>query len=134
LRRLTEDARRAELYEENERNEKRRCRVEEQTTEQLLRKYAKKPVRKFIQIDGWVQEYDRRNVLNGDGDGHVLMTGETYELRNTADPLRVQIPEGADKETVLALLAKAYRLLADDWELISTPSRDLYDPYDEWPF
>ena len=113
---------------------KRGCRVEEPTREQLLTKYAKKQVRKFIQIDGWVQGYDRINVPNGDEDVTVLMSGVTYELRNTADPLRVQIPEGADKETVLALLAKAQSWLANEWGSIGAPSRDLCDPYDDPPF
>ena len=53
------------------------------------------------------------------------MSGETYELRNTTFPVRVQISEGADKKTVLALLAEAYNTVANDWESFGVPPKHL---------
>ena len=82
--------------------------------ERLLSEYARKPVRRFAQIDCW-EEGPGNTVLPGDGERYVVMGGETYELRNTDFPVRIQILDGADKETVLELLAKAYSVLAEDW-------------------
>jgi hypothetical protein len=89
--------------------------------EQLLSEYALKPVRRFAQIDCW-EEDGGNTVLPGDGERYVVMGGETYELRNTDFPVRIQIADGADKETVLDLLAKAYSVLAEDWEAYGNPS------------
>lgn len=83
--------------------------------EQLLSEYARKPVRRFAQIDCW-EEDSGSTVLPGDGERYVVMGGETYELRNTDFPVRIQIADGADKETVLELLAKAYSVLSEDWD------------------
>lgn len=89
--------------------------------EQLLSEYAHKPVRRFAHIDCWV-ENGSNTVLPGDGERYVVMGGETYELRNTDFPVRVQIADGTNKETALDLLAKAYSVLAEDWDTYGDPS------------
>ncbi len=83
--------------------------------EQLLSEYAHQPVRRFAQIDCW-QEDGNTTILPGDGERYMVLGGETYELRNTNFPVRIQIADDADKETVLELLAKAYRVLTEDWD------------------
>ena len=55
-------------------------------------------------------------------EGHVLTSCTRYELRNTDFPMRVQIYEASDKETVLALLGKAHTWLERGWEGLTTPS------------
>ena len=83
--------------------------------ERLLSEYARKPVQRFVQIDCW-KEDGGNTVLPGHWERSVVMGGETYELRNTDFLVRIQIADGAEKETVLELLARAYSVLAQDWD------------------
>jgi hypothetical protein len=96
--------------------------LREPTREELLEEYARKPVRCFLQVDGWEDEPSMDSVVHLDEEGHVLMSGMRYELRNTDLPLRVQIYEGSDKEAVLTLLSKAHTWLERGWERLTTPS------------
>jgi hypothetical protein len=110
--------------------------VQEPTRDRLLAEYAEKPIRKVLQLDCWYQDYISHGVIASGREGHIVMAGETYELRNTTFPVRVQISEGADKETVLALLATTYSMLASrwkssGWESVVAPPKDLRDVDDE---
>lgn len=87
------------------------------THDELLREYAKKPVRTFIQIDGFSD-----GDMGSDSDGDNLWLTATYELRNCGHPLRIQVAEGSDTEVVLRLLAKAYAWIAKDG--LDAPSPD----------
>ena len=60
--------------------------------------------------------------MHPDEEGHTLTSGMRYELRNTDFPLRVQIYEGSNKETVLTLLSKTHNWLERGWERLTTPS------------
>src|SRR5215210_1235686 len=96
--------------------------LREPTREELLEEYARKPVRCFLQVDGWEDKHSEDPVVHLDEEGHVLMSGMRYQLRNTDFPLRVQIYEGSDKEAVLTLLSKAHTWLERGWERLTTPS------------
>ena len=90
--------------------------------EELVEEYAHKPVRCFLQVDGWEDKNGGGSAMRPDEEGHVLTSGTRYELRNTDFPMRVQIYEASDKETVLALLGKAHTWLERGWEGLTTPS------------
>jgi hypothetical protein len=79
----------------------------------LLRENARKPVRRLVQFDCWRAE--AHSPATPDDDGHVIMRAETYELRNTDFPLRVQIQPGADRDEVLAMLRKVTAWLEREW-------------------
>jgi hypothetical protein len=96
--------------------------LREPTREELVEEYARKPIRCFLQVDGWEDNDSGDSVVRPDEDGHVLTSGTRYELRNTAFPMRVQIHEASDKETVLTLLSKARTWLERGWEELTTPS------------
>lgn len=94
----------------------------EPTREEVLEEYAHKPVRCFLQVDGWEDKHGGDPVVHPDEEGHVLTSGMRYELRNTDFPIRVQIYEGSNKEVVLTLLSKAHTWLERGWERLTTPS------------
>jgi hypothetical protein len=71
----------------------------------LLLKAAPKPIRKFLQLDGFDDMWGD-NVTKPDKDGDVLFGGETYELNRSGNPVRVLVHEGTPKATVLRLLTK----------------------------
>src|SRR5919202_1067169 len=96
--------------------------LREPAREELLEKYARKPVRCFLQVDGWENNDGEDPAVHPDEEGHALMSGMRYELRNTDFPMRVQIHEGSNKETVLTLLSKTHRWLELGWERLTTPS------------
>jgi hypothetical protein len=76
---------------------------------------VQKPVRRFLQLDGWLQDYPD-GLLNPDADGHVVTAGLSLDLRKSDWPVRVQIHEHAAREDVLALLGKITRWLESDWD------------------
>ena len=87
------------------------------THEQMLEHYRRKPLRKFLQIEGWREDTPRMGWPNyTDRNGRVIQTMVVWELRNTDFPIRIQVPMDAPKEEVLILLKKAIRRLASDWE------------------
>jgi len=96
--------------------------LQEPPREELVEEYARKPVRCFLQVDGWEDKNGGGSAVRPDEEGHVLTSGTRYELRNTDFPMRVQIYEASDKETVLALLGKAHTWLERGWEGLTTPS------------
>jgi hypothetical protein len=75
------------------------------THDGLLRSYAQKPVRGFMQIDahGLCEE------------GVVIHTHFLYELRNSDNPVRVLIPEGTTRGEVLYYLLEIVKMLREDW-------------------
>jgi hypothetical protein len=106
---------------------------------ELLASYACKPVRDFIQIDGFsgmtgdmmadedgdcVCSIRVRDDLLGPREQGKRTDLEPFarvrevELRNLDTPLRIQIHRGADREDVLRLLAKAYKWIAQRDDLL----------------
>jgi hypothetical protein len=85
----------------------------------LLEEHAKKKPVRLVQIDGH-QVNGGDDVMHPDEDGHCLMGGEAYELRNLSGsrhlPVRVDIYEGADKQEVLALLRKIAAFVERHWD------------------
>jgi hypothetical protein len=75
------------------------------TQEGLLESYAEKPLRGFMEIDahGLCEEEV------------VIHTNFGYELRNTANPVRVQIPEGVRRGEALYYLQEIAKMLREDW-------------------
>jgi hypothetical protein len=98
----------------------------------LLEEYArKKVVRRLIQIDGH-KVGGGDSVMHPDEDGHCLMWGEEYELRNIGGsphlPVRVQVYEGANKQDVVTLLRKITAWVERDWDAIRNPGVVADDP------
>src|SRR4051794_33184806 len=53
--------------------------IKEPAREELLEEYARKPVRCFLQVDGWEDKHNRDSDVRPDEQGHVLMSGTRYE-------------------------------------------------------
>jgi hypothetical protein len=100
------------------------------TAEQLLREAAAKPVHGFLQFDGdhidGTQAYDE--FMLPDKDSDVLTRGFRWELRQSYDVLRVQIPEDMDKETALRLLKKISDWIETDDQALTPPSQSVVSP------
>jgi hypothetical protein len=103
----------------------------------LLEDYAKKPVRRVIQIDGFETEGD--SVMEPDEDGHCLMGGNgSLVLQRVGAteglPVRVQIHEDANKEDVLLLLEKISDLVERYFHDMQLETKRVEDPEDFVPF
>ncbi len=126
-----------------------RALVDEKEQREANQAHARKPIRRFLQVDGWqdcepgLSEHDRHvYACHPDEDGEVTMAGVRREHRNTDFPVRVQIHEGSDKAQVLRLLGKITRFLKRDfdelWDLdgphdahgLGLPSSDFDDDAD----
>ena len=82
----------------------------------LVAEYQRKPMRKFLQIDAWREDEPRMYEPHyTDEDADVTQAINTWELRNTNCPLRLQIPVDADKELVFVLLKKILHRLENGW-------------------
>ena len=75
------------------------------TREEVLLSYAEKPLRGFMQVDA-------HGLCE---DGVVIHTNFLYELRNSDNPVRVQIPEGTTRGEVLFYLQEIVKMLREDW-------------------
>jgi hypothetical protein len=75
------------------------------THDGLLRSYAQKSVRGFMQVDA-------HGLCE---DGVVIHTHFLYELRNSDNPVRVLIPEGTTRGEVLYYLLEIVKMLREDW-------------------
>ena len=89
----------------------------------LLAEAAKKPVRLFVQFDGFGPECRGDYVIDPDGDGLGLMTGTTYELRNLDNPLRLLINPDADRDTLLGLLKGATEWIKRHWKRMAQEAK-----------
>ena len=75
------------------------------TQEELLKSYAEKPVRGFMVIDA-------HGLCE---DGVVIHTNFGFALRNTDNPVRVEISEGTTRGEVLYYLLEIVKMLREDW-------------------
>ncbi len=75
------------------------------TREGLLQSYAQKPVRGFMEIDA-------HGLCE---DGVIIHTNFDFDLRNSANPVRVQIPEGITRGEALYYLLEIVKMLREDW-------------------
>jgi hypothetical protein len=78
------------------------------TKQDLLDSYADKPVRRFMQIDGWCN-VPTDDVMHPDDDGDQTCIGTTHELmRSSGQHMRVRllIHEDGRPEDVRRLLTK----------------------------
>ena len=75
------------------------------THEALLASYAKKPVRAIMEIDA-------HGLCE---DGVVIHTNFGFELRNSYNPVRVQILEGTSRGEALYYLREIMAMLKVDW-------------------
>jgi hypothetical protein len=75
------------------------------TREGLLASYAKKPLRAFMEIDA-------HGLCE---DGALIHTNFGFDLRNSYNPVRVQILEGTTKGEVLYYLLEIVKMLREDW-------------------
>ena len=82
----------------------------------LVAEYRRKPKRKFFQIDTWREDEPRMYEPHyTDEEGDVTQAINTWELRNTECPIRIQIPADADKQLVIALLKKILHKFENGW-------------------
>lgn len=104
----------------------------------LLATAAKKPVRRFLQMDGFANGGDSYSNVDGD----AVFWGVTHELRQSKHAVRVQIHEDADPAEVRRLLEKILESVDDGFaHLREADARDLFeradipsDPFAEPPF
>ena len=83
---------------------------------ELVTEYRRKPKRKFLQIDAWREDEPRMYEPHYTGaDGDVTQGINTWELRNTECPVRIQITVNVDKALVLVLLSKILHQLESGW-------------------
>jgi len=84
----------------------------------------------LLQIDAWRQARRRQwanNLINLDGqtqEGYVAKATTVPETTLRLLPLRVEIPQFADKEQVLTLLRKALAWLEEDWSVLMKEKED----------
>ncbi|MFC2076504.1 hypothetical protein ACFLT7_05425 [candidate division KSB1 bacterium] len=81
--------------------------------EELLRKYRKKQIKRFLQIDALTDGFDE--IVHPDADGHVLCKALVWELSKSGCPVSVQIHEGAKRKEVLHMLRKIESWIAKEW-------------------
>jgi hypothetical protein len=77
--------------------------------DELLFIAEEKPVRRFLQIDGFCNLEGGDDVMVADADDDTMCSGVVDELRNggsVGDPVRILIHEDADPEDVRRLLTK----------------------------
>lgn len=85
---------------------------------EIIKEAASKPLRWFIEYDGFTASQNPEQHGAADADGHILNWQYVQSARRTDWPVRVQIAPGADKETVLALLDKIRAAFAsEDWDV-----------------
>ncbi len=75
------------------------------TKQGLLAAAARKPVHKFLQMDGFMN-VEGDCVMHPDADGDTVFFGETDELRNLRDIVRFSIPWDADADAVRRIVRK----------------------------
>lgn len=85
------------------------------------------PVGCYLQIDAR-EGYGAEVAWTTDEEGHVFDAAIVYDLRNSSWPVRVQICEGSDKETALALLKEICKKIAKDWDMLTDPDRPFRPP------
>ncbi len=91
------------------------------------------PVGCYLQIDA-LEGYREEVACTTDEEGHVLDAAIVYDLRNSSWPVRVQIREGSDKETALALLREICAKIEKDWDRLTDPDRFFRPPAELPPF
>ena len=81
------------------------------TKQELIEEAARKPVRKFLQMDGFMN-VEGDSIMRPDADGDTVSFGESDELRNLHDIVRVQIPWDADAGAVRRIVGKMAAMAA----------------------
>jgi hypothetical protein len=85
--------------------------------ERLLASAGAKPVRFFLQLDGFA-DLDPDHLFGPDPDGDALYATHAWELSRTGLPVRVLIHEGTSRATALRLMRKLTELAERDWRQI----------------
>lgn len=67
---------------------------------------ALKPLRDFLQLDGWANYPAGDSVMVPDGDGDVLMGGFRREPQRSGTTVRIHVAADAEREDVLRVLRK----------------------------
>jgi hypothetical protein len=65
-----------------------------------------KPLREFIQVDGWANYPPGDSVMVPDGDGDVLMGGRTREPQRSGTTVRIHIAADAQLDDALRIIRK----------------------------
>lgn len=80
--------------------------LHEPSKDELLERYAEKPVRGFLVVD----------VLGLDEEGAKVYCYSDYELRNSDLPVRIYVAEGTSKGETLYYLSQVIKKLKEDWD------------------
>jgi hypothetical protein len=75
-----------------------------------------KPLRDFIQLDGWADAAHKKcdSIMLCDDDGDILMRGQTREPQRSGTTVRILVAAGADPADVLRILRKQLAWLERD--------------------
>jgi len=71
----------------------------------LLHKQPK-PLRDFLQIDGWANIEPGDDIMDPDVDGDVILSGKRRDPQSSGTTVRILIADGADRDDVVRILRK----------------------------
>jgi hypothetical protein len=66
----------------------------------------KKPLRDFVQIDGWANMEPGDDIMVPDDDGDVLTSSRQWEPQNSGSTVRIYIDATAKRDDVLRIIRK----------------------------
>jgi hypothetical protein len=72
-----------------------------------------KPLRNFIQVDGWANQKPGDYMMVPDADGDVLMMGDVREPQASGTTVRIHIAADAERSDVLRIIRKQLAWLED---------------------
>jgi hypothetical protein len=78
---------------------------------QLLKEAERKKSRFFHQVDGFVANMLADSLIHPDEDGDLIVTGNTWELINSDNEVRVLFHQDGKPEDVIRLLEKILKFL-----------------------
>ena len=97
--------------------------TERETKEALLKHYATREPKSFVQFDGWYGgKWRGDSVIATDEAGRSMTSGLTTELMNGAD-MRLLIEPGADAVEIVALLHQAAEWIMRAPDILDSSSR-----------
>lgn len=71
-----------------------------------VQRYLRKPVRRFLQLDGWADFGPGDYVMKPDDDGDVRMAGMVKDRQISGTTVRIWVDPEADPAAVLRVLEK----------------------------
>ncbi|MGD9619819.1 MAG: hypothetical protein AB7G47_04640 [Mycolicibacterium sp.] len=81
----------------------------------ILRGDDDKPIRDFLQLDGWANREPGDAVMVPDDDGDVLMGGFRQEPQRSGTTVRIWVAEGAERDDVVRIIHKQLAWYEERW-------------------